>query len=396
MIVSIRPNHFFSLYKPGEIILDKKTNVLIGINGSGKSNFIRAIELLHSGVTKEKGIEQLIMNDWGGLDNVVFKAKKGCDFFGLTFEFDKDILNAQKTGNHNFDYNLIYSITIASEVKYSYSINEMIYINSKEKDRSLMQMSNGGGYLKVNDEKRERESFKSDRLVLGQISDPQINPLLYTLKLAIEKIKIYKHFDTTLESPIRRLSPFNSEKQLLSNGENLVHILQHLFNNHSIAYNKIEEQLRKVNPHFNSISFALVGSRVMLVLKESGLNKSIPVEHISDGTLRFLLLMAILYNPDRGNIVCLDEPEMGLHPDMINTLAEGIKYAAQDGTQMIIATHSPILLNSFDVEDLLIFEKDQENCTVVSTKNEADFADWSDQYLTGQAWLSGKLGGTRW
>ena len=118
--------------------------------------------------------------------------------------------------------------------------------------------------------------------------------------------------------------------------------------------------------------------------------------HISDGTLRFLLLLSILYNPDRGTLVCLDEPEIGLHPDMINTIAEGIKYAAQTGTQMFIATHSPLLLNAFDLEDILIFEKDENNKSIVKTKSEEDFADWQGKFLAGQMWLRGQLGGTRW
>jgi predicted ATPase len=122
----------------------------------------------------------------------------------------------------------------------------------------------------------------------------------------------------------------------------------------------------------------------------------VPVEHISDGTLRFLLLLSIFYNPNRGKLICIDEPEIGLHPDMIRTIAEGIKYAAQNGTQMIIATHSPLLLNAFDLEDILIFEKDNNNFTIISRKSEEDCKDMEGELLVGQMWLNGQIGGVRW
>jgi len=62
-----------------------------------------------------------------------------------------------------------------------------------------------------------------------------------------------------------------------------------------------------------------------------------------------------LFNPERGNLVCIDEPETSLHPDMINTISDAIKYAAKD-TQMIVTTHSPLLLNLFEIDDLKIIE----------------------------------------
>jgi predicted ATPase len=81
---------------------------------------------------------------------------------------------------------------------------------------------------------------------------------------------------------------------------------------------------------------------------------------------------------------------------MIKTIGEGIKYAAQNGAQMVIATHSPLLLNYFELEDLKIFEKNKTNYTVVITKTEEDFENWEGEFLVGQMWLRGQLGGVRW
>ncbi len=106
----------------------------------------------------------------------------------------------------------------------------------------------------------------------------------------------------------------------------------------------------------------MMTKKINLVLREEHLAKSVSIEHISDGTLRYLLLLSVLFNPKRGSLVCIDEPEMSLHPDMINTISYAIKQASKH-TQLIIATYSPLLLNLFEIDDILIFEKNIQNET---------------------------------
>ena len=122
---------------------------------------------------------------------------------------------------------------------------------------------------------------------------------------------------------------------------------------------------------------------------------AIGMQHISDGTLRYLLLMGILLNKHRGAIVGLDEPEGRLHPDMINSVAEMLRRAS-NSSQLIIATHSPLLLNAFTLEDVLVFEKEENNASVVKRYYEEDFDMYEGDLLPGQLWLRGEIGGKRW
>jgi predicted ATPase len=167
-------------------------------------------------------------------------------------------------------------------------------------------------------------------------------------------------------------------------------------NQHALAYEKLEEYIKTINPNFKDINFDFLGSKLFLVLREQYLSKSVSIEHISDGTLRHLLFLSIFLNPERGSMICIDEPENGLHPDMINTIAKLIKEAANGGTQLIIATHSPLLLNSFELDDVLIFEKESGNQTAVHVKSEEEFESWNEDFLVGQLWLRGLIGGKRW
>lgn len=411
MIKRIKVENFFSFGQSAEVVLNQDSNILIGINGSGKSNFLKTIRLLYEGVVGTDGFEKLFMKEWSGFTSVSNFSKTQADFIKITYEFDKTAIE-RVTNNKGFRFrnNPIYEVTIFKLGSAGYSLKEHIYNHSNKKNEekpfTYLTMENGRGLISIKKghkitlqkypENEDQIALKTQELALRQISDPNRYYPLFTLKTAIEKLIVYDYFDTTLQSPIRQLSAYSIEKQLLSNGENLVQILQRMKNHHSLEYEKIEALLKKINPMFKDISFDIIGSKSLLVLREKNLTKSVTVEHISDGTLRYLLLLAILYNPSRGSLICIDEPEIGLHPDMINTIAEGIKYAAHQGTQLLIATHSPLLLNSFELDDLWIFEKNDSNETVIFLKSEEDFEDWEGQFLTGQMWLTGKLGGVRW
>ena len=410
MIKNITLENFFSFGNRQTIELNAGVNVLVGINGSGKSNFIRAIELLKEGAS-ENGFEEIFQKKWSGFSGVKNLGKDVKEDIHLWFGLSTSVL--KKSGNHNTPFNypsdiIDYNIDIYPSGKTSYVLREILidkHDSYVEKDYPYLQSTSNDSYAQIfyknndgNIEEQEysKKSIKNTNLFISQISDPERFKVLSLIQKAIKSISLYSNFDTTFNSPIRNLNSYQSETKLRSDGSNLVSLLQKIKNNHTLEFEKIEEAFAQINPHFKSIDFDYLGSKFQLVIREKNLSKTITAEHISDGTLRFLLLLSILYNPERGNLVCLDEPETGLHPDMIRTIAKAIKYAANQGTQVILATHSPLLLNHFEIDDVLIFEKNEHNETVVSTKEEDDFEDWNDSYSTGKLWIDGKLGGVRW
>ena len=131
-----------------------------------------------------------------------------------------------------------------------------------------------------------------------------------------------------------------------------------------------------------------------MLLEEDGLNRSIHLSKVSDGTLRYLCLMTALIT-NRKSVLCIDEPETGLHPDMLYNIAEAIKEASETAT-IIISTHSAQLLNYFDLETVRVFEKDDENATQVSAFTEGDFEGWYDTFQVGSMWRQGDIGGNRY
>ena len=375
MIKKITIQNFFSFGAEQTIELNADTNILVGINGTGKSNFIKAIRLLQEGV--KGNFEKLFLQKWGGFSGSCNFIHPDADEIKISYCFDK--LGIDKATNQTWDSknDIIYKISIKKIGLTDYSISEEVF---NDNTKIIIKYSH---------------NISPKELPIIALVD-FTNPKLYFIKIAIERISIYDYFDTAFGGEIRQLSPYYSENKLLSDGKNLTALLV-FFNSSSIkVYEKIIEELKNVNPNFKELAFMPYPGKTLLSLKEKNLDSAITIENISDGTLRYLLLLSIFYNPSRGSVVCIDEPEAGLHPDMINGIAKGIKYATQNGTQMIIATHSPLLLNAFELEDLKIFEKDKDNQTVVKTVSEDDFPDWEGAFLTGQMWLRGEFGGVRW
>lgn len=409
MISRITLENFFSFGRSTTVELNPDINILVGINGSGKSNLLKAIKLLYDSVIGE-GFEKTFLKDWSGFNAVGNFNKEQEDYIKLEFEFDRDaIKKAVDNKGYRFAKNPIYEITIFRSGTTSYYLKERICSESIHDGQSpfiFMDMENTEGVISSREEgnigfqrypqEKRQITFKSAELVLRQISDPDRFYPLFTLKRALEKLAVYDYFDTTLKSVIRQPGSYDTEERLMFNGQNLMSILLRIKNHHSLDYEKIEKYIQKINPNFKDINFDILGSKLFLVLREKYLSKSVSIEHVSDGSLRYLLLLSILFNPDRGNLLCIDEPEIGLHPDMISSISDALKIASRDNTQLIIATHSPLLLNAFELDEILIFEKDDTNQTIVSNKSEDDFENWNENFLIGQLWLRGLIGGKRW
>ena len=123
---------------------------------------------------------------------------------------------------------------------------------------------------------------------------------------------------------------------------------------------------------------------------------SIPATRLSDGTLRYLCLLAILCHPDPPPLVCLEEPELGLHPDVLPNLAK-LMLSASERCQLIVTTHSDILVDALTEtpESVIVCEK-QDGRTRMQRLDSKELTQWLDKYRLGQLWLKGEIGGMRW
>lgn len=123
---------------------------------------------------------------------------------------------------------------------------------------------------------------------------------------------------------------------------------------------------------------------------------TVPATRLSDGTLRYLCLLAILCNPDPPPLVCIEEPELGLHPDVIPVMADLLREAS-DRCQLIVTTHSDTLIDALTdtPESVVVCEKINRQ-TTLKRLDKDKLAHRLDKYRLGELWSTGELGGNRW
>jgi len=396
MIKEIKITNFYS-FSEETIVLQPDVNILVGINGSGKSNFFKAVRLLKEGVAG-KGLRSHFFDDLGGFDNIFFKGHKKPKDIEIEYTFDSEEITKGNYGYH-FASDVVYTIKIIRSGTFQ---NYYIHENIATKGEKFLVFTNGIGHLKESFKGQQKPNtikyteFNPQELVLKEVSDTERYSALASLRNAIKDIVVYEYFDTTPRSSIRRTILATSDRRLNSDGSNLTQILNTIKINYKANYNKIVEMLQEVNPNFSGFDYHIFGGgNIELMLEEKGLESSIHVSSISDGTLKYLCLLAILYNPERGKFICIDEPETGLHPDMILNIANAIKEASEQST-LIISTHSVSLLDYFNIDNLLVIEKDENNATRVVTFKEEQFKGWYEEFAVGKMWIAGDFGGVRY
>ena len=155
------------------------------------------------------------------------------------------------------------------------------------------------------------------------------------------------------------------------------------------------ESLNKLFEGIEDLHLTIDGGNVLLFLEEQG-GREIPATRLSDGTLRYLCLLAILLHPEPPPLIALEEPELGLHPDIIPHVAE-LLMRASERTQLMVTTHSRMLVDalSTDPSSVIVCEKINGESHFERLNPEA-LALWLERYSLGQLWSMGELGGNRW
>ncbi len=401
MLKSITIKNFFSFAEETTIKLNEGVNLLLGINGSGKTSFINALRLLSEGVAGD-GMNKLIQEQWGGFDQLInLNGEESPSFAKISFNFNCKDLNKIHSAMQ-FTEDVVYSLTIRPSGT-SYTLSEKISTKGKKGKGSFifLDFNNGNGKISTRSEQGiflqeiSGADVSGQESVIRQINDPVHYLPVYVMRKAIESIAVYNDFNVSENSRLRKPAEYSTENRLKKNGENLSNILNRLKLENSFEFERLENTFRNVNPNFKSVEINNLYGQSYLSLRERNMRKAIGALHISDGTLRFLLLESIFYNPERGSVVGTDEPERGMHPDLIRSVAEMMKNASKT-SQIIAATHSPYLLNQFKLKDILVFDKNENNSTEVVKLTEKDFPAWEGDFLPGQMWLMGQIGGKRW
>jgi predicted ATPase len=211
---------------------------------------------------------------------------------------------------------------------------------------------------------------------------------------ALGDIRIYRDFHTGTRDDARiGVSSSGLKHPLEEDGSNLALTLQEI--DFHGALPKVKDYLKRLSDRFEDIKVRAEGGRSQLYVQERGLGM-VSATRLSDGTLKFLCLMAVLLDPNPGPLICIEEPETGLHPDALALVGDALREASTR-TQLIVTTHSDALVDRFtdDPENVIVCERDLDESTSFRRLSSRDLKEWLEEYTLGELWRRGEIGGTK-
>lgn len=361
-----------------------RLNLLIGPNGSGKSNLLSCIRILRlAPLDIQQAFQDSGFQDW---------LYRGNDMKLASIEAK---LNVPEPVHHRLRF-LPHSAAraVLEEVISQRDCDELkdpFFIGSH---RSGAMLSAVGKTRRI---KRNMDANEYNPLasILSQIRDTGQYPEITHLANLYSEIRIYSEWTFGRTSKLREATPTGRTTTALSESmDDLPLALNGL--EKTAAHEAIRVLLRELKETYIDYITRILFGRVGLELLESPFESALPAQRLSDGTLRFLALAAILFQPEPPPVICLEEPELGMHPDMIRMVAKMIVDAASR-TQLIITTHSEQLLSSLqdDFDALFAFDTGT-NGSIVRRFSQEEYSNWREEHTLGQLWTSGELGGNRW
>ena len=387
LIHRLRLSNLLSFGPDAEELELRPLNVLIGPNGSGKSNLIEAISLFKA--APQNLVEPI--REGGGIGAWIWKGKAASQ----TARIEAIIENPK--GNQD----LRYALTFAQagqrfELSDERIENEQAYPD-QENPYFYFGYRNGQPYLNqkgIGQRQLLREDVNPEQSILSQRRDPDSYPEITYLGDALRKIRLYREWSFGRSTPPRLPQPADLPNDFLAeDGRNLGLVLNLLRTKPGVK-KKLLEALRELNEAIDDFDTLIQGGTVQLFMQEG--NISIPATRLSDGTLRYLCLLAIVCHPNPPPLVCIEEPELGLHPDILPPLAK-LLLEASERCQLIVTTHSEVLVDALtdSPESILVCEKPKDR-TEMRRLERKDLAAWLERYRLGELWRSGELGGNRW
>lgn len=391
LIKSLHLKNFLSYGEDTQPIELQSLNVIIGPNGSGKSNLIEALDLIRSTPsTSEKSNLLAAIRDGGGVRDWLWKGA------GKTSGAVIDAVVGYQKGPTDLRYVLSFS-----EVGQRFEIIDERIENERpdfghDKPYFYYQLKHGHGILNVKGQERRllQEDIDPTASILSQRKDPDQYPELTYLGNSFSKMRLYREWSFG-RNTIPRL-PQKSDlpnEHLEPDASNLGLVLNKL-RGQPLVKRQLLNALRAIYDGIDDFDVQIEGGTVQVFFHEG--NYSVPATRLSDGTLRYLCLLAILCHPKPGPLVCIEEPELGLHPDVLPTLATLLKEASER-TQLIVTTHSDVLVDALtDTPEAVLVAGRSEDGTTLERLNAAKLKPWLEKYRLGQLWTRGEIGGTRW
>ena len=332
--------------------------VLIGANGSGKSNFIGVFSFLNA--LREGRLKEYVLRA-GGADKVLHYGSRVTECL--------EIHISVHGGQSKYWIELV--PTGADELVLSSEF--------------------------IDPEDMGRASIKSAGNETGIRREVQTSvPMGAHVEALFDGRRIYHFHDTGDHSPIKKTADVHDNRYLRPDGSNLAAFLYLLRERHRDDYDTVVQVIQQAAPFFKGFDLEpekLNPHKIQLQWRHTGTDAFFDASSLSDGTLRFIALATVFLQPEeyRPAVILVDEPELGLHPYSIALLASLMRQASTE-TQVVVSTQSSLLLDYCEPEDVIVAER-VDGATKLERLDSPKLKTWLEDYSLGQLWEKNELGG---
>ena len=351
--------------------------VMIGANGVGKTSILDAVSLLSASAS---GNLNTGLSALGGIASVLTRGIAD----ELAFEISMEV-----SGHKPLDY----SIRIQPKG------------NGYEISREKLSQDNGqiNPFIHIETSGTRIRYYDGKNLVPPDwVPEPNESALSQVPRMFREPEEFRKVLSTATSYHVLNVGPRAAVKMPQpmkpavlpgADGEDLVPLLYSLREGDPSRFEAIVDTLHAAFPTFESLSFPPVAAGTMaMTWKDNCFEKPLYMNELSEGTLRFLWLVALLQSPSLSTVTMIDEPEVSLHPELLSLLADLLREASAR-TQLIVATHSDRLIRFLEPKEVVVMDSGEDGMTTATWADQMDIEKWIDEYTLDEVWRMGNLGG---
>jgi len=367
--------------------------ILVGANGTGKSTLFSVFGFLREAMTSNVNTALVKLGGGRGFDEVRSRNSTGPIEIELKF----------REGPNKPLVTYFLSIDQNQETGRPFVAQETLQYRrgSRGKPWRYLNFSKGEGDAvtneidKIVDERelqRSHQKLKSDDiLAIKGLAQFEQFPAIVALGTLIERW----HISDFHISRARPEQEAGYAENLSREGENLSLVIEYLYNQHPIAFNRIIEKLKERIPGISNVeSKKTEEGRILLKFQDGSFEDPFLARYVSDGTIKMLAYLTLLYDPRPHPLLCVEEPENQLYPTLLEELAEEFRAYSLSGGQVFVSTHSPDLLNAAQLEEVFWLEKSEGYTAIIRASDNAQVAAYmkeGDQmgYLWKQGFFTG-------